>query len=149
MADGTGDNAGRVEIYSGGKWGAVGDEEWDMNDANVVCKELGFPEALEISRHLPANYLQVFAHSTSAIFMFAFLFGFFPSLGLFASVKLILCFHCHNLQVFLNNVQCTGSEAKLSDCTASYDTLYASNTKTAGVVCQNIRMVAGGKIYRN
>ena len=73
----------------------------------------------------------------------------FSLLGLFASVMLILCFHCHNLQVFLNNVQCTGSEAKLSDCTASYDTLYASNTKTAGVVCQNIRMVAGGKIYRN
>ena len=69
LADGPGDNAGRVEIYSGGKWGAVGDEGWDMTDGNVVCKELGFPEALEISLHLPANYVQVFAYSTSAIFV--------------------------------------------------------------------------------
>ena len=49
------------------------------------------------------------------------------------------------MQVFLNNVQCTGSEAKLSDCTASYDTLYASNLTTAGVVCQNLRLVSGGE----
>ena len=56
---GPGDNAGRVEIYSGGKWGAVGDEGWDMNDANVACKELGFPEALEMMKQLPADYVQV------------------------------------------------------------------------------------------
>jgi S-formylglutathione hydrolase FrmB len=52
-----------VEIYNGGMWGAVGDEGWDMNDALVVCKELGFPDALEISRHLLADYEQVFSHT--------------------------------------------------------------------------------------
>lgn len=56
---GTGPNAGRVEIFSGGEWGAVSDEGWDVNDANVVCRQLGFGEALEILRHLPADNPQV------------------------------------------------------------------------------------------
>ena len=64
LAGGPADNAGRVEIYNGGMWGAVGDQGWDMNDATVVCKELGFPEAMEISRHLPADYEQVFRNIT-------------------------------------------------------------------------------------
>lgn len=63
LAGGVADNEGRVEIYSGGKWGAVGDEGWDMADANVVCKELGFPQALEIIRHLMVDYVQVFLSS--------------------------------------------------------------------------------------
>ena len=33
---------GRVEVCIGGRYGAVCFEEWDYEDASVVCSQLGF-----------------------------------------------------------------------------------------------------------
>ena len=37
---------GRVEIFYKGKWGRICPEGWDLNDAKVICKQLGFQSAL-------------------------------------------------------------------------------------------------------
>ena len=42
------ENSGRVEIYHDGQWGTVCGEDFDKEDADVVCKMMGYGEGLVV-----------------------------------------------------------------------------------------------------
>nr|XP_054765124.1 deleted in malignant brain tumors 1 protein-like [Lytechinus pictus] len=111
LADGASENEGRVEIIHDGSWGTVCDDLWDLEDATVVCRHLGFDGALAA---LPK-----------------------ASFGEGAG------------NIFLDDVQCNGSESNLKDCNHSGIGVHdCAHKEDASVICRTTvtvykRMAAG------
>eukprot|EP00057_Strongylocentrotus_purpuratus_P025419 XP_011679893.1 PREDICTED: deleted in malignant brain tumors 1 protein-like [Strongylocentrotus purpuratus] len=47
LIDGSSKAEGRVEVFYDGSWGTICDNGWDLRDARVVCRMLGFKGALD------------------------------------------------------------------------------------------------------
>ena len=39
---GSSSNEGRVEVYCNGQWGTICDDQFDGNDALIICNQLGY-----------------------------------------------------------------------------------------------------------
>ncbi|XP_075122057.1 macrophage scavenger receptor types I and II [Leptodactylus fuscus] len=63
LVGGSSPNLGRVEVFYLGEWGTVCDDQWDLNDAKVVCRMLGYSGASRIYSN------QLFGSGTGRIWM--------------------------------------------------------------------------------
>ncbi|XP_058626312.1 galectin-3-binding protein A-like [Onychostoma macrolepis] len=92
-------SSGRVEVYHDGQWGTVCDDGWELAEAQVVCRQLGFPGAISVTTG--GRYGE----------------GSGP--------------------IWLDDMNCKGSESSLSDCSfKGWGVTDCSHKEDAGVVCE-------------
>ena len=91
---------GRIEVFYNDQWGTVCDDSWDKNDANVVCRQLGYKYAF---RALQGSDVP-------------------DGSG----------------QIWLDDVDCTGSEKNLSSCShKKWGNHNCDHSHDAGVECSS------------
>ena len=50
LADGNTPHEGRVELYYQCQWGTITGYDWGIEEANVICRQLGYPSASQAWR---------------------------------------------------------------------------------------------------
>lgn len=98
LVNGTNRCAGRVEILYSDQWGTVCDDKWGMQEASVVCREMGCGAPLE--------------------------------------VKYKAFFGSGDRQMWMDDVNCTGQEKSLAECShRGFGEHDCSHHEDAGVIC--------------
>ena len=49
LVDGLHESEGRVEVYFSSSWSGVCNDKWVVNNANVICRQLGYKKAVDVS----------------------------------------------------------------------------------------------------
>ena len=109
--------SGRVEICNNGAWGTVCDDFWSAANTQVACRQLGLPVARK------TDYISPFLSSLTPAGATALTSGFTNGVG----------------QIWLDDVQCVGTESRLIDCPARPLGQHScSHSEDAGISCPPI-----------
>lgn len=116
-------NEGRVEICISNDWGTLCDNSWTNRDANVVCRQLGFPNQ--------SKYERLFAQCFGYFFLYSLLLDAiaFPNAH----------FGQGSGTIHSNGYNCSGIENRLLSCPSSPATC-TSHSNDAGVRCQGLQL---------
>ena len=128
LVNGSIPHEGRVEICVNGEWGTICGTQWDRRDAQVVCRQLGYVPTCKLV------FIDIYIVLTVDI------------LG--ASFYRSSQFGDGNLQQLIGNVQCSGSETSLLNCSYQYNpSSFCYYGRTAGVRCYSKIIILQLLIY--
>ena len=129
---------GRVEFCQSGTWGTVCDDAWGVDDATVVCRQLGYAD---ISKYHTMRNLCVITVIRYNIILKKLLLQMPNTIlsPLDATAYSLARFGQGSGPIYLDQVGCTGSEAMLGDCTSNPIGIHdCSHFEDAGVGCQGL-----------
>ncbi|XP_067233442.1 galectin-3-binding protein A-like isoform X2 [Chanodichthys erythropterus] len=103
-------SSGRVEIYHDGQWGTVCDDGWELEEAQVVCRQMGFPGAISV---MPGGH---YGEGSGPI--------------------------------WLDDMNCKGSESLLSECCfKGWGVTDCTHKEDAGVSCETGTNITGNRQF--
>ncbi|EDV27499.1 uncharacterized protein TRIADDRAFT_53245 [Trichoplax adhaerens] len=155
---------GRLEVYYSGSWGTVCKNQFDLKDANVVCKQLGFPKANNFHTSPGGSAL-----SAVPVRLVSGNSDHKGRLEVYYSGRWgTVCNHDFSLDnaqevytsgggtgyIWLDRVNCNGDEFSIAACKHSgWGRHDCNHTKDVGISCESkittvpVRLVSGGNSY--
>ena len=121
---------GRVEVCRYGVWGTVCSNSWSVNDAKVVCGQLGYSTESKETITMIAVYSIIHVIPCTSYYIIAVFAYTEPVYG--SGID----------RIWLNNVNCNGSEDNLLDCMFTLNNGICDHSMDAGVKC-----IAGSKKF--
>ena len=103
-------------MFYNDQWGTVCDDDWDLVDATVVCRQLGFTGAIGATTN---SFFERGTYRSSIPYLITIL---------------LLNIAGNTVPIVFDEVQCTGAERSLGECefVTDHD---CDHSEDAGVIC--------------